>query len=72
MRTGFIIFLVKGFERFSDCLCEFGIGDVTVKPFIHFAGNTSLYNTCRKSAIVNSLCPKAAKGTVPHNLWRFA
>lgn len=72
MRTGFIIFLVKGFKRFSDCLYEFRIGDVTVKPFVHLVGNASLCHTCRKSAIVNSLFPKVAKGTVPHNLWRFA
>ena len=67
-----MVFLVKGFERFFDCLYKLGIGDVAVKPFVHLAGNASLCNTCRKSAIVNSLCPKVAKGTVPHNLWRFA
>lgn len=72
MRTGFIVLLVKGFERFYDCLYKLGIGYIAVKPFVHLAGNVSLYKTCRKSAIVKSLFPKVAKGTVPHNLWRFA
>lgn len=72
MRTGFIVFLVKGFERFFKCLSKLGIDDVAVKPFVHLAGNASLYHTCCKSAVVNSLSPKVAKGTVPHNLWRFA
>lgn len=67
-----IVFLVKGFERFSECLYKLRIGYIAVKSFVHLVGNVSLCNTCRKSAIVNSLCPKVAKGTVPHNLWRFA
>lgn len=68
MQTGFIVFLVKGFERFFDCLDKLGVGDVTVPPLIHLAGNASFCHTCRKSAIVNSLCPKVAKETVAHNL----
>lgn len=52
MRTGFIVFLVKGFERFYDCLYKLGIGYIAVAPLIYLAENASLCNTCRKSVIV--------------------
>ena len=34
MRISIIVFLVKGFERFYDCLYKFGIGYIAVKPFV--------------------------------------